>query len=95
MPALVEKHLLIGCIHPHSTLEASVSPQNGKLIGYIARNAHDALDYTGEYEAVSKIDEDQVLETAKRYLSKNIVVKAIPYAEVSNLFGGKTVTIGG
>ena len=85
MPALVEKHLLVGYIQP----------QHGKLIGYIARSAHDALDYTGEYEAVPKIDEDQVLKTAKRYLSKDITVKAIPYAEVSNLFGGKTVTIGG
>lgn len=65
------------------------------LIGTLAKNAYDPLPYNGAYEVVSKIDYDDTLDTAKKYLTQNIIVKAIPYAEVSNDSGGKTVTIGG
>lgn len=65
------------------------------LHGILAKNVYDPLPYNGEYEVVSKIDYDDTLDTAKKYLTQNIIVKAIPYAEVSNDSGGKTVTIGG
>lgn len=96
MASLIETHYLIGHLKAQqSSLHANLHLRKGKLVGIIAKNAHDALDYSGEYEATSKISEDQTLETAKRYLSRNIIIRAIPYAEVSNLSGGKTVTIGG
>lgn len=35
-----------------------------------------------------------ILETADTYLEQNVVIDPIPYTEVTNLAGGKTVTIG-
>lgn len=77
---------------PH--LIGTLSTANG-LCGTLIKNAYDPLPYDGEYEVVSKINSDETLDTAKKYLSRNIVVKAVPYAEVSNDSGGKTITIGG
>lgn len=81
-------------LSPVPQLIGTLSAPNS-LRGTLAKNAYDPLPYDGEYEVVSKIDWDETLNTAKKYLSRNIVVKAIPYAEVSNEYGGKTVTIGG
>lgn len=49
--------------------------------------------YTGEYEVTPAI-EAQTLPTAKKVLEKNLQINGIPYAEVTNQKGGKTVTIG-
>lgn len=49
--------------------------------------------YTGAYEVVPKIRE-QVLETKEKILKENVTVKSIPYAEVTNIANGLTVTIG-
>lgn len=38
---------------------------------------------------------ETTLATAGKYLDRNIQVEAIPYAEVTNISGGKTATIGG
>lgn len=78
----------------HHKLVCTLS-QVRTLQGLIAKNAIDPLEYSGEYEVVSLIDQDVELDTAKRYLNQNITVRAIPYAEVSNPSGGKTITIGG
>lgn len=77
---------------PHLIGKLSTS---NSLHGSLAKNVYDPVPYTGEYEVVSKIDYDETLDTAKKYLSRNIIVKSIPYAEVSNESGGRTVTIGG
>ena len=95
MASLVEKQHLVGHLNSSPTLHVTLGPKNNKLTGTLVKNAHDAMDYSGKYEVVSQINVEQSLETAKRYLSRNIIVKAIPYAEVSNLSGGKTITIGG
>lgn len=79
---------------PVPNLIGTLSTSNG-LHGTLAKSVYDPVPYTGEYEVVSKIDYDEALDTAKKYLSRNIIVKAIPYAEVSNESGGRTVTIGG
>lgn len=50
--------------------------------------------YNGPYRVVPKIG-DQFLRTAQTALEDDITVYAIPYAEVSNLSGGMTATIGG
>lgn len=50
--------------------------------------------YEGTYSVTSKVDTDVILPTAKKVLEKDITVNKIPYAEVSNNTGGKTVTIG-
>lgn len=44
---------------------------------------------------VTPSQETQTLETAGKVMGEDVSVQPIPYAEVSNAFGGKTVTIGG
>lgn len=58
-------------------------------------------DYKGEYgesgepfEFIPKVDEKQLIPTAKKYVKQDLVVEAIPYVEVDNTSNGKTVTIG-
>ena len=55
--------------------------------------APDVEYYEGEY-AVTPSVKAQTLQTAYKMLEENLVVLEIPYAEVSNNSGGKTVTIG-
>ena len=50
--------------------------------------------YDGDYEVTPKISE-QTLATKDKFMSDDVTVKAIPYAEVTNKSGGKTATIGG
>lgn len=48
--------------------------------------------YTGKYEVTPTI-EGEVLETANKIMDDNVTIHAIPYQEVPNLQGGKTITI--
>lgn len=75
----------------------------GNLIGTIANvvNLRGSMsmpigysDYTGDYEVTPKIVA-QSLPTADKHLSKDVVIKEIPYYEVSNQANGKTIIIGG
>lgn len=50
--------------------------------------------YEGSYEVVPSAD-FQLLPTAEKVLDDDVIVHPIPYSEVSNKFGGYTVTIGG
>ena len=50
--------------------------------------------YSGTYEVTTSVSEDQVLETAGKYLTADIVVSKVPYEEVQNEAGGTTVNIG-
>lgn len=50
--------------------------------------------YAGDYEVTPKIA-DQRLLTHDRWLSRDVVVKAIPYYEVENVERGTTAIIGG
>lgn len=49
--------------------------------------------YQGEYEITPKV-EAQMLPTAQKVLEENIVIKEIPFFNVSNTSGGSTVYIG-
>lgn len=51
-------------------------------------------DYTGDYEVVSDLYDDQTLETKNRRMTDNVTVKPIPIHTVQNPSGGYTVTIG-
>lgn len=51
--------------------------------------------FTGQYEVVPKPDEATILETANKKMTDNVTVTPIPYSEVSNEYGGNTITIGG
>lgn len=50
--------------------------------------------YEGPYEVIPKT-ESIILETRNKLMDDDVTVYEIPYAEVSNLAGGKTATIGG
>ena len=50
--------------------------------------------YTG-ITTVTPSEDEQVLETYRKTMPADVVIEAIPYAEVSNLAGGLTATIGG
>lgn len=50
--------------------------------------------YTGQYEITALPEVEQILRTEKKILLADIVVKPIPYYEVSNDAGGITVSIG-
>ena len=95
MPILSTEPHLIGKLSPKKPSLVGTLTHINVLHGTLVKNAYDPIDYTGEYEVISKVNEDETLDTAKKYLRNNIVVKAIPYAEVSNESGGRTVTIGG
>lgn len=73
------------------------------LIGYIEAGAlltgtmnastrSDYPNYTGEYEA-TPTTQNQVFDTKYRTLVSDFTVNATPYSEVSNIYGGHTVTI--
>ena len=50
--------------------------------------------YDGPVTVVSRIGEDQTLETALHTLMDDITVGRIPVVETSNPYGGNTVVIG-
>lgn len=54
-----------------------------------------AEPYKGEYEVAPKVDDFITLETANKRMTDNVTVMPIPYSEVSNDYGGNTITIGG
>lgn len=49
--------------------------------------------YDGEYTITPKPFEEQVLETKNKSLVEDVTVLEIPYSEVTNPEGGKTVNI--
>ena len=66
----------------------------GQLSIYDDSNKRKFNPYTGEYEIDPKWTEQQ-LETANLYMTDNVKVKSIRIESVSNIQGGRTVTIGG
>ena len=50
--------------------------------------------YGGPYLVVPMAFNDQTLYTENKITTQNITVTEIPYTEVSNVFGGTTVSIG-
>lgn len=49
--------------------------------------------YEGTYIVIPQ-SKEQVLPTSNKYLIDDVTIKEIPYYEVSNDAGGKTITIG-
>lgn len=50
--------------------------------------------YDGVYQVIPLPELDIILETANKRMLDDVVVKEIPYYQVSNQAGGYTVTIG-
>lgn len=53
----------------------------------------DTKYYDGEYTVTPKPDA-QVLETAQKKMAEDVKIKAIPFFDVKNQSGGKTIYIG-
>jgi hypothetical protein len=49
--------------------------------------------YEGTYKVTPAVSE-QTLDTSNKLMQSDVLVEKIPYAEVKNNSGGKTVTIG-
>lgn len=75
-----------------SSLKGSVFGE-GMLSGTLSRSIS-YTEYEGAYEILPDVMYDQVLETADRLLTDDILVKKVPYHETSNSANGKTVYIG-
>ena len=58
-------------------------------------NWADLPSFDGAYEVIPRPFGETTMLTRQTYLDRDVVVRAIPYQETSNLSGGKTVTIGG
>lgn len=52
----------------------------------------DADPYTGEYEITPTVD-GQTIPTAQKFMTDDMIIKAIPFYNVSNTSGGSTVYI--
>ena len=65
--------------------------------GEYLESGHSIIDYdeyTGEYTCSPLPNVEQILRTRNKVLSHDIVISPIPYHEVDNAAGGRTVTIG-
>lgn len=49
--------------------------------------------YKGSYEVTPSVESQEML-TKNKMMDKDVTIKAIPYAEVSNTSGGCTISIG-
>lgn len=78
-------------------------PPGGTDGQYLVRNTgaqagaiwQDLPIFDGSYEVTPLPYMETIMQTQRTYLDRNIVVKEIPYAEVTNEKGGLTATIGG
>lgn len=64
-----------------------------ELTGYLSIPERSGTKYDGSYEVIPT-GEFQLLPTSECYLVDDVIVHPIPYSEVSNEYGGVTVTIG-
>lgn len=68
--------------------ELDIGLELGTLIGDDAREHYD-----GPYVVTPKKDDEQNLETKEKIMDDDVTVTKIPYSEVSNPEGGKTINI--
>ena len=84
-------NILKGHIISKNTLSATISPKS-KLIGELSKPIG-YINYNGTYEITPKTKE-QIIETENKHMSRNMLIKEIPFYEVSNE-KGETIIIGG
>lgn len=79
------KKRLVGNISGTASLTGDIAISNTVIVDYD--------EFEGPYE-VKPLVESQTLYTKEKLMKEDLVVLAIPYAEVTNLSNGITVTIG-
>ena len=65
---------------------------NAKFSNFQLATEYVDEEYEGEYSVTPKV-EAQTMPTKDKAMAEDVTIKAIPYAEVTNLAKGKTVTI--
>lgn len=75
---------LVGTLSGGGTLNGIISVPQGASV----------IPYDGVTEVIPRADAEIILPTMRRFVSEDIIVREIPYSEVSNLSGGTTVSIG-
>lgn len=88
----LQEGTLIGKISPGNVILVGKIQSPVTLVGRVAIPSGYGY-FKGDYEVVPKI-ESQSLETKDKLMSKDVLIKSIPYYEVSNPQGGNTVYIG-
>lgn len=92
--------ILIGYISDVSTenlIGYLAIPQELEIVGEISLPQYSEQDipyYEGPYEVTPHTKNEQVLNTANKQLTDDIMVFKIPYFETTNLSNGYTVYIG-
>lgn len=101
-PVVVSVPVPEGYIQPEGTLEVT---ENGThdvtafaSVSVNVRTSGGADDlnyevYEGSYIVTPSVSK-QTLDTANKLMKSDVIIEEIPYAEVGNNSGGKTVTIG-
>lgn len=82
---IAEKQTLIGSISGLAKLSGDIAIGNTVVVDY--------EEFEGPYE-VKPVIKSQTLSTKEKIMKEDLTVLAIPYAEVTNLANGITVTIG-
>lgn len=82
---ITKEHKLQGSINQDACLQ-------GKL-NYSSYEIYNAEKYKGEYNITPLAFQQQKLETKDKFLEENVIVREVPFYEVSNV-EGTTVYIG-
>lgn len=87
---------LRACVQALYDAVCKVDEDAAAAIQAVADAKQDKLSvYDGVYEITPQAGTSVKLRTGQTCLDRDIIVKEIPYAEISNQSGGYTATIGG
>lgn len=78
----------------HKMVDIAIGGRQKNLSMTIAKALTPPPVYEGPYQTVSKLYYPHSLETRGKQMRENVVIAPIPFHEVSNPAGGKTITIG-
>lgn len=85
---------LTGTVADSQSLSGCVAAEIGLSGSLTTAYTTNAETYDGDYEVTPKA-ESQELKTKQKYMVDDVTVHAIPYFDVGNNSGGRTVYIGG
>lgn len=84
--------ILSGSISVESSLTGKLSCSGGLAGKVSVTKEYDV--YGGDYTVIPKAFEEQILPTSNRVLKEDVIVKEVPFYEVSNDSDGMTAYIG-
>lgn len=81
-------------VKPFESVSGSISGESALTGTLSVATGGDYEVYSGEYEVVPLTNSEQILKTASKLLSRDVVIAKVPYFETSNDSNGKTAYIG-